>query len=246
MRMKKARRKPTMARILAIAAAAAILGTSVAAAPDGDDTRCSEVSEPINPSSKNPFTIIRNIIFPDEEFEFAILATSHAGHVYNGVVVIRVGDHFRCEDRHLDVTAAITPAGSLDRAKLAGLKVNARGKEVAPEIATALGGLLKDKVLRAAYTPPNAQVMLCDGSNYEVYWRHMAAEVFPSSGYEFTHPGVIETALAQLVASDDPRDHIRWNQIKEYLEAKRAGRNPSPFVPQSLPATQDVSDLPPP
>lgn len=244
--MKKASRKPTMARILAIVAAAVMPGASVAATPDGGDLPASEVSEPINPSSKNPFTIIRSAIFPDEEFEFAILATSHAGHVYNGVVVIRDGDHFRCEDRHLDVTAAITPAGSLDRTKLARLKVKTRVKGVSPEIVAALGGLLKDKVLRATYKHPKAPIPQCDGSNYEVYWGHMAAQVFPSSGYEFTHPGVIETALAQLVASDDPRDHLRWNQIKEYLEAKRAGRNPSPFVPQPPPATLDVSDLPPP
>jgi hypothetical protein len=140
----------------------------------------------------------------------------------------------------------MTPAGSLDRSKLAGLKLKTRVKEVSPEIVAALGGLLKDKVQRATYMHHRLSPPPFEGSNFEVYWGHMAAEVFPSRGYEFTHPAVIENALVQLNASDDPRDHIRWNQIKEYLEAKRAGRNPSPFVPQPPPATLDVSDLPPP
>lgn len=241
-----AKRKSTMIRILAIVAAAVMPGASVATPPDGNDLPASEVSEPIDPSRRNPFTIIRNIIFPDEKFEFAIFATSHAGHVYNGVVVIREGDHFRCEDRHLDVTEATTPAGSLDRAKLAGLKVNARGKKLGREVVAALGGLLKEKVQRATYTPPSPPVLQCDGTCYEVYWGHMAAKVFPSGGYELTDPAVIETALAQLVASDDPRDHIGWNQIKEYLEAKQAGRNPSPFIPREQSRPVDPRDLPPP
>lgn len=105
--------------------------------------------------------------------------------------------------------------------------------------------LLKDKVLRAIYTHPRLSPPPFEGSNFEVCWGHMAAVVLPARGYEFTHPAVIENALVQLNASDDPRDHIRWNQIKEYLEAKRAGRNPSPFVPQSPPATLDASDFPP-
>ena len=173
------------------------------------------------------------------------MPTSAFGNVYSAVVVIRHGDHFRCVDRLLNVSAAMTPAGSLDRVKLAELKVKTRVKGIAPEIVAALGGLLKDKVLRAIYMHPRLSPPPFEGSNFEVYWGRMAAVVFPARGYEFTHPAVIENALVQLNASDDPRDHIRWNQIKAYLEAKRAGRNPSPFVPQSPPPTLDASDFPP-
>ena len=205
-----------------------------------------QVAEPINPSSRNPFTQIRNIIFPDQIFEFAIMGTGHSGYIYDMVVVIRSGDDYRCEDRTLNIMGAVDPDGKINAAKLATLKVVSRSKLADPKIIGMLKRELESQVACAAYLPRQSPVIPCDGYSYEVYCGNEAANIWPSPQPTLTSPQLISNALVQINASDNPVDHLSWNQIRTFLEARDAGKNPSPFVPQPPPVRIEGSDLPPP
>lgn len=204
-----------------------------------------QVAEPINPSFRNPFTRIRNMIFPETDYVFAIMGTGHAGFVYSAVVVTEDSGGYRCEDRILNIEAAIGPDGRLSATKLASLKVVSRSKRIDPEIIGILKAELESQVAMASYLPRHSPVIPCDGYSYEVYCGNEAAVIWPLPAPMLTSPESISNALNQINASDNPSEHPRWNQIRTFLEARKAGKNPSPFVPQPPPVRIKEADLPP-
>lgn len=203
------------------------------------------VVEPANPSNKNPFTKVRNIIFQDREFEFAIMETRPTGYVYSLVVVYRDGGGFRCEDRTLDTRSAVKPDGSLDSDLLSMIKINTRKKPIDPGIVAILRHEIDSMVNPAKYRNHASEPVPCDGCTYEVYCGNKAANVRPSDLPTYISPDSIANALVQINASDDPSNHVAWIGIRTFLESRDAGKNPSPLIPQPPAPSIKTSDLPP-
>lgn len=204
------------------------------------------VVEPANPSNKNPFTKVRNIIFQDREFEFAIMETRPTGYVYSLVVVYRDGGGFRCEDRTLDTRSAVKPDGRLDPDLLSMIKIGTRSKPIDPGIVAILRKEIDSMVNPASYQNHVSEPVPCDGCSYEVYCGNKAANVRPSDLPTFISPDFIAKALVQINASDNPSNHVAWTGIRTFLEARSAGKNPSPIIPHPPAPSIKTSDLPPP
>lgn len=191
-----------------------------------------QIAVPIDPSHRNPYTKIRNRILPDTDFQIAILPTSGFAGVYGAVVIVRDGAGYRCEDRQLDTNPARAPDGRLNPTKLMQLKVITRTRSIAPEWVTMLIGELTPQVRAATYRPINPASLPCDGGQNEVYSEGRAALIYPANQERVNDPDLISTSLRQFVVSDNPTDLGFWYRLRDFLQAKKAGLNPSPIVPR--------------
>ncbi len=196
------------------------------------EQRTGQVSYAIDPSQRNPYSRIRAQLLPDSDFELAIMQTSQSGYIYGGVVVLKRGKGYLCEERALDVSSAINADGLIDPAKISGLKVKTRARAIDPELVTLLADELGIQVAEATNRPPHPPFIPLDGCQFEVYCEASAALIYPAAQDMINGPDLLSNALRQFVVSDNPSDLGVWYRLRDFLRAKKAGLKPSPLVPR--------------
>lgn len=204
-----------------------------------------EVCCPITMLPNSEYSLIRNKLLGNTDFELAIFSSDN--NEFSLIIIWKNENIYHCDVRNI-LFSEITSDSRLDANLIIKSKVNTKRRIIDEKFVSIIQETLKSQIMHASYkTAPNFRWSnYLDGTTYDIYTKGKENDIFPIYSAKFFNPKsqgsysceTISLALFIFVThADEKFRSIPITKLTTYLTNQKEGKDagPDPMINKPLP-----------